>query len=417
MTAERSEPPPIPWRRNVWVLTVSGFVTFVGIGFMYPLIPLYLQEIGIRDAQDVRLWAGAIGTGQGISFALSAPLWGMLADRVGRKPMVVRAMVVSGFGVASVALMQDPWLILLVVTLRGSSAAPGTTANALLSATVPGSQLTRAISAMQVAQVVGMSGGPMLGGVLVGLVGMRVTFLIGGAISLLAGLLVLMFVVERFERPERSAARPSVFQNAAAALKGPLMVLVALQGLLWMVGNGTIPIMTLHVQDLGGTESAALTTGIIQGLFSAAAVVGIVATSRLIDRFGFRAVLLWASVGFGAMFIPQGLATNVVALGMARMVQGVFFGLIGPAVQSLVGLAAPPDRRATAYGTLATFSGGGGALGPMSLGAVAAVVSLPASFFVAALLVVPVVVLVLTKLDISKILRSAEAAEATGHRS
>ncbi len=403
MTAERAEPPPIPWRRNVWVLTFSGFVTFVGIGFMYPLIPLYLQQIGITDAQDVRLWAGAIGTGQGISFALSAPLWGILADRVGRKPMVVRAMVVSGFGVASVALMHDPWLILVVVTLRASASAPGTTANALLSATVPSGQLTRAISSMQAAQVVGMSGGPMLGG----------TFLIGGAISVLAGILVLLFVVERFERPEQTAGRPSVFQNAAAALKGPLMVLVALQGLLWMVGNGTIPIMTLHVQELGGTESAALTTGIIQGLFSGAAVVGIVATARLIDRFGFRAVLLWASVGFGALFVPQGLATNVVALGAARMAQGVFFGLIGPAVQSLVGLAAPPDRRATAYGTLATFSGGGGALGPMSLGAVAAVVSLPASFFVAGLLVVPVVVLVLTKLDIGRILQAARAAEAT----
>ncbi|MDP6507580.1 MAG: MFS transporter, partial [Chloroflexota bacterium] len=202
--------PPIPWRRNVWVLTFTGFVTFVGIGFMYPLIPLYLQEIGINDAQDVRLWAGAIGTGQGISFALSAPLWGILADRVGRKPMVVRAMVVSGFGVASVSLMRDPWLILLVVTLRASASAPGTTANALLSATVPSGQLTRAISSMQAAQVVGMSGGPMLGGLLVGLVGMRTTFLIGGAISVLAGILVLLFVVERFERLERTVARPSV---------------------------------------------------------------------------------------------------------------------------------------------------------------------------------------------------------------
>lgn len=370
---------------------------------MYPLIPLYLQQIGLTDQQDVRLWAGAIGTGQGISFALSAPLWGILADRVGRKPMVVRAMIVSGFGVAAVALMRDPWLILLVVTLRSS-------------ATVPSGQLTRAIAWMQAAQVLGMSGGPMLGGVLVGFVGMQTTFLIGGAISVLAGILVLLFVVERFERPVRTGPRLSVFQNAAAALKGPLMVLVALQGLLWMVGNGTIPIMTLHVQELGGTESAALTTGVIQGLFSAAAVVGIVATTRLIDLFGFRPVLLWASVGFGALFVPQGMATNVFALGAARMAQGVFFGLIGPAVQTLVGLAAPPDRRATAYGTLATFSGGGGALGPMSLGAVAAVVSLPASFFVAGLLVVPVVVMVLTKLDIGAILRAAEVAEGRAAR-
>ncbi len=155
--------------------------------------------------------------------------------------------------------------------------------------------------------------------------------------------------------------------------------------------------MTLQVQDLGGTESAPATAGFIQGLFSATAVLGILGTSRLVDRFGFRQVLVGAAVGFGVMFVPQGLAPNVVVLAGARMVQGVFFGLIGPAVHTLVGLSASPDRRATAYGTLATFSGGGGAIGPITLGTVAAAMSLPAAFMAAAAMVVPVIFLALAR--------------------
>ena len=405
--------PPIPWRRNVRVLTFAVFVTFIGIGFLYPLLPLYLQEIGVTNPSEVRLWAGAIGSAQGLAFAISAPLWGMLADRVGRKPMVVRAMIVSGFGVATAALVRDPMLLLLVVVFRGLAAAPGTAAMAMVSTSVPRAELTRSIAYMQGALVVGMSGGPVLGGLLVGLIGMRPTFVIGGMVSLVGGLAVLVFAVERFERPVRSGKGESVFRNAAAVMAGPTLVLVMLQALMWMVGHGTIPIMTLQVQELGGTESAAATAGLIQGLFSATAVVGIVGTARLVDRYGFRKVLLGAAVGFGVMFVPQGLAPNVVVLAAARMAQGIFFGLIGPAVQTLVGLSAPPDRRATAYGTLATFSGGGGAFGPITLGAVAAAVSLPASFFVAGLLVVPVVVMVLTKLDIGAILRAADAAEGS----
>jgi len=414
MTLPPDSPSPRHWRRSSIVLTFAVFITFIGIGFLYPLLPLYLQEIGVTDLTGVRIWSGAIGSAQGLAFALSAPLWGILADRVGRKPMVVRAMVVSGLGIAAAALVHDPLLLMIVVIFRGLAAAPGTAAMALVSTTVPRQHLTRSISYMQAALVIGMSGGPVLGGLLVGLVGMRLTFAFGGAISLVAGILVLVFAVERFERPARGSRRPSVFQNAAALIAGPTLVLAVLQGDLWMADQGSIPIRTLHVQDLGGTESAAATAGLIQGLFSATAVVGIVSTSWLVDRFGFRNVLVGAVVGFGVMFVPQGLAPNVIVLGGARMAQGVFFGLIGPAVQTLVGLSASPDRRATAYGTLATFSGGGGAIGPITLGAVAAAVSLPAAFMAAGLMVVPVVFLVLARLDISAIMWESTSVEDRG---
>ncbi len=207
MTPTAGESSPLHWRRSVYVLTFAVLVTFMGIGFLYPLLPLYLQEIGVTEPGEVRIWAGAIGSAQGLAFAVSAPLWGILADRVGRKPMVVRAMLVSGLDVAAAALVRDPLLLMLVVIFRGLAAAPGTAAMALVSTTVPQRQLTRSISYMQAALVIGMSGGPVLGGLLVGLIGMQFTFAIGGAISLVAGLLVLAFAVERFERPDPGAGR------------------------------------------------------------------------------------------------------------------------------------------------------------------------------------------------------------------
>ena len=395
------------WRRSANVLTFAVFVTFVGIGFFYPLVPLYLQEIGVTDPTSVRLWSGVIGSGQGLAFAISAPFWGILADRVGRKPMVVRAMIVSGFGIAAAAFVRDPVLLLLVVIFRGLAAAPGTAAMSLISTTVPQESLTRYVSYMQAAFVLGMSGGPVLGGLLVGIIGMQATFAIGGAISLVAGLLVLVFAEENFERPATGISRSSVLENAAAVVTGPILVLVLLQTVLWMAGNGSVPIMTLQVQDLVGTQSAAATAGIIQGLFSATAVVGIVGTPRLVARYGFQNVLLAATIGFALMFVPQGLAHNVVVLSTARMAQGIFFGLIGPSIQTLVGLSTSTDRRATVYGALATFTGAGGGIGPIALGAVAATLSLPAAFFAAALLVVPVIYLILTRLDVPSILRNS----------
>ena len=93
---------PQGWRRNVWALTLTVFVAFVGFQFFTPFLPLYLRELGVTDPSRIALWAGLLAAvTPGVSGILS-PLFGRLADRYGRKMMLIRSL--SGFVVIVAAM-------------------------------------------------------------------------------------------------------------------------------------------------------------------------------------------------------------------------------------------------------------------------------------------------------------------------
>ena len=64
----------------------------MGFSFVNPFMPLFIQELGNFTNQKAAFWAGIATSASGIAMFFSAPLWGIVADRWGRKPMVLRAM-------------------------------------------------------------------------------------------------------------------------------------------------------------------------------------------------------------------------------------------------------------------------------------------------------------------------------------
>ena len=90
--AERRASELREWRRNLWAMWVAQTLSIVGFSFTTPFTPLFLRELGIENQSDIILWSGAMNAGSAIVMAVTAPLWGAIADRYGRKPMVLRAM-------------------------------------------------------------------------------------------------------------------------------------------------------------------------------------------------------------------------------------------------------------------------------------------------------------------------------------
>src|SRR3990172_9238727 len=82
-----------PWQRNLYTVVAAQMVAMIGFGIAQPFLPFYLQELGVESTSEVAFWVGLISSLQPICLALAAPVWGMLADRYGRKPMLVRAMI------------------------------------------------------------------------------------------------------------------------------------------------------------------------------------------------------------------------------------------------------------------------------------------------------------------------------------
>ena len=103
------------WRRNLHAAWLSQFLAIAGFGFVLPFVPFYIQELGVTDAEELRLWTGILAAAPALSMAIMAPIWGLLADRFGKKLMMLRAMF---FGTIIMSLMATTRSVQAVLVLR-----------------------------------------------------------------------------------------------------------------------------------------------------------------------------------------------------------------------------------------------------------------------------------------------------------
>ena len=94
--------PSESWQRNVWALSLCVFIAFVGFQFFSPFLPLYIRELGVTDPSAIALWSGALAAVTPLMSGLLSPLFGRLADRFGRKMMLIRSL--AGFTIIIAAM-------------------------------------------------------------------------------------------------------------------------------------------------------------------------------------------------------------------------------------------------------------------------------------------------------------------------
>src|SRR5688500_13498318 len=94
------------WIWNVAVVWLAVLIAIMGMSLVIPFLPLYLKELHVPD-REVRLWAGWVGGANFLCAALFAPLWGTAADRFGRKPMAIRALVGLAISVGLMGFAQN----------------------------------------------------------------------------------------------------------------------------------------------------------------------------------------------------------------------------------------------------------------------------------------------------------------------
>lgn len=196
------------WRRNVYILALVQLIMRVAMTSIKPFIPLYLPELGVTIPEQVAFWAGVAGSVNFIGQVFTQPVWGNLADRYGRKPMVVRSILaVGGFNLLTTwagTAYQLVGLRFLMGTMSGFNAA----SVALIAAMTPRDRLGYAVGLVQAGQMAGTILGPGLGGGLAELFGYRGTFLVAGSLSLAMVPVVVLGVREEFQRPARTAKAP-----------------------------------------------------------------------------------------------------------------------------------------------------------------------------------------------------------------
>src|SRR5437588_2529272 len=154
------------WRTSLYVTCIAQATAMLAFGFILPFLPLYLKEIGVTPDSAVVFWSGALVTSTGVSLAIFSPIWGALADRRGRKLMVLRSMLVGGLIIALMGLAQNVGQFLVLRILQGMFTGTIAASTALVASIVPRERLASSMGILQTSVYVGISAGPVLGGVL-----------------------------------------------------------------------------------------------------------------------------------------------------------------------------------------------------------------------------------------------------------
>ncbi len=374
------------WMWNVGILWLAVLLAIMGMSLVMPFLPLYIQDLGVHG-DAARLWAGWVGGANFLCAALLAPLWGSLADRFGRKPMAVRALIGLAIAVALMGEAQNVYHLFALRMLQGAFGGFVAAAIALTGTLVPRDRLGSALGFLQTAVVGGNLVGPLFGGELSHHFGYRNTFRITGLALIAAMLLVLLFVRERHS-PPADPKRRGVTAGVRELLRIPalrwmlLVVLCAHSGM--MLIN---PQISLFVKDLvRDPQQVNRWVGLVIAATAVSSFLMAPLWGRAGDRRGHAGVLGTALLGAALAILPAGLSTTVWALLGIRFLMGGFTAALNPSAHSVVAHSVEESRTGSAFSLLSSAQMLGACLGPFLGGPLAAAFGVRPLFPVTALL-------------------------------
>ncbi len=379
------------WQLTLWTMVGVQFVMSISFSIVSPIMPLFLPELGVTSIEGIDLWAGVIASVTSFVAIFTAPIWGGMADRYGRKLMVLRATLGIAVFTALIAVAHSPWHVLAFRGAMGALAGFNSAATVLVATQVPETRIGWSLGWLSTGQLVGSLVGPLVGGAMADLSGSyRLPFVFAGAMAFCAFIGTWRFVPERFTRPEEGRQRGSLLTGLSVLTRSRgLLALVLVMMMAQFATMAVQPVVTLYVQDMLGPRPDLATLG---GLaFSATGLAGVLAVpilGRQSDVIGYRRVLLICLTGAALFTLPQSLPLGYWAFVVERFGLGLFTGGVLPAANALIGRLTTPANRGFVYGVLSSAYFVGNTVGPITGGVVAATAGINWVFAVTAAMLI-----------------------------
>lgn len=373
------------WKRLVGLTVVIQLFSMMGVSVTTSFLPLYIQTIGINSEDRAAFWSGLIIFCQAIMVAICSPVWGAVADRVGAKMMVCRALFGCSVIYGAASLVSDVIWLLPLFMIAGCFSGISTAIVTLVSSSVPRASLGSAIGACQTGQFVGIAVGPLIGGVLADQFSYRVGMRGGALLLLTAGLITILGIREPARTASTQVRKPGIIEGIRQASRSrALMLLIGMIFLIQFSSTMMSPALPLYVQQMVGDENRTATiVGLVLAVGGAGSALGAILCGRGADRFGQRRILGWATTGGAVMLAIQAAIAAVIPLAILRGGSGIFTGGLNASTNSTIGSMTPTASRGAAFGVAGSAFSLGNALGPLLGGALAGLIS-PRAVIVAA---------------------------------
>jgi len=376
------------WKSNLIFSWIAQFFSIMGFSFALPFAPFYLQDLGVTGQAQIRIWSGVFQSAAGLTMAIMTPLWGYLADRIGKKPMTLRASLGGAIVLFGMGLAQSPEMLLTFRFLQGIFTGTTIAYQTLVVSKTPKEHIGLALGVMNSAIFFGNSVSPLLGGMFADLFGYRASFFVAASLLFSSFLMSLIFVRENF-RPQSNTTF-SLFSD----LKGLLVTagVFPIIGMIFLYGiSRTIqrPVLPLLVQELVSTNTGLATrVGLVTSTAGFAAVLAGIIIGVLADRGKSLRVSVFCAL-FGVLFVSLIVfVSKIWQLVLLNFLFAFFVGGINPILKIILTRIVPNEKRGAAFGLVGSARSLGWFTGSLSGGIVAAIFGLRSVFVIIAALFV-----------------------------
>lgn len=374
------------WKRNLYVCWFGSFATTAGMSLITPFLPLYIQQLGIHQTAAVEQWSGLAFGATFLLSAIVSPIWGRMADKRGRKLMLLRASLGMAIVITAIGFVHNVYELVGLRLVMGAVSGYISASITMIATQTPKEHAGWALGTLSTGSVGGTLLGPLIGGYLAEALGIRNVFFVAGAILLASFFASLLFVKEKFQPAETELTS---FREVWKFIPHPGMVVsMFVTTFILQLANMSIqPIVTVYVQQLSKNSAhIALIAGVVVAAGGLANVLAAPRLGRLSDKIGPQKVLLVALIGAGLLFIPQAFVRNPWQLMGLRFLLGLAMAGLLPSVNTLVKRSAPNAIAGRVFGYNQSFQYLGSLGGSILGGQMAAALGIQSVFFSTALL-------------------------------
>jgi len=326
------------------------FATGIGMSQLAPVLPLYIKHLGVTDPGMIyRLSGFAFGI-TFIGAALFSPLWGMAADKYGRKPMLLRASLGMAIVIFLMGLAPNVHALIILRILQGTITGYSTACITLIATQTDKEHAGFALGTLSTSAIAGSLLGPVIGGFISDTAGLRNVFFITGSMMFIAFLVTLLFVQENFVRENKKVLKiKEVWKYIPEkSLTATLSVTIFI---ITLAVYSIEPIVTVYVSRLAKDLShVAFIAGLTFSVTGLANIIAAPSLGKLSDKIGSHNVILFSLVAAGIIYIPQAFVNAPWQLMGLRFLLGLSMGGLVPSVNALIKKITPIEHTGRIFG-------------------------------------------------------------------
>jgi len=383
-TSSYAERNTLYWRRNLAICVFGSFTTLVSLSMLLPFLPLYVQQLGVTSQAAVVQWSGVAFGATFLGTALTAPIWGRLADRYGRKPMLVRAAVGMAIVMSLIGMAHSVVELVVLRFLAGLIGGYASASIVMIGTQAPRERAGWALGILSTGALAGSLAGPLVGGLLPSLISIRSTFFAGGAIIAVAAVLTILFVREDFHPGADAKKQASSGPATPKTTNRAVTLTLLLTAMMVLLANMSIePIITVYISQLNVPASGlARTAGIVMACSAFGSMLTAARLGALADRIGGWKVIIGCLVATGVVMVPQAFVTHWWQLAALRGLMGMTLAGLLPSIAKLVRHSTVDQESGKMLGYLQSSQFAGQVIGPLIGGVIGVHIGLHAVFFV-----------------------------------